>query len=92
MDSMAKVLCESGTAGRWFSSEGEWREWLALAISCTELGTTNWSGLFRFTPAGILRMGWVTASLTVRAGGRAETNFLAAGKRRVLHFASLRSG
>jgi hypothetical protein len=74
MDSMAKVLCESGTAGRWFSSEGEWREWLASAISCTELGTTNWSGLFGFTPAGILRMGWLTASLTVRVGGWAETN------------------
>jgi hypothetical protein len=36
-------------------------------------GTTNWSGL-RFTKAGILRMGWITASLTVRVGGWAETN------------------
>jgi hypothetical protein len=57
----------------WFSSEGEWRVWLASAISCTELGTTNWSGLFRFTPVAIRLMGWVTASPTVRVGvGRNE--------------------
>jgi hypothetical protein len=74
MDSMAKALCESGTAGQLVFFGGRMAEWLASAISCTELGTTNWSGLFRFTPAGILRMGWVTASLTVRVGGWAETN------------------
>jgi hypothetical protein len=52
----------------WFSSEGEWRAWLGSAISCTELGTTNWSGPFRFMSVAILPMGWVTASLTVRVG------------------------
>jgi hypothetical protein len=67
MDSMAKALCESGTAGQLVFFGGEWRVWLASAISCTELSTTNLSGLFRFTVAAIRLMGWVTASLTARA-------------------------
>src|SRR5579863_539949 len=52
----------------WPSSAGEWRAWLASAISCTGLGTIDWSEVFQFTPVAIRLMGWVTASRTVRVG------------------------
>src|SRR5271154_4197882 len=46
----------------WFSLAAGWLEWLRSAIYCIEPGTTNWSGLFRFMPAVIPHMEWVTVS------------------------------
>jgi hypothetical protein len=73
MNSMAKALCESGTAGQLVFFGGRMG---------TELGTTNWSGLLRFTSAGFCLWGGLQLRSPLGlAVGRKLTD-LAGGKRR----------
>jgi hypothetical protein len=98
MDSMAKALCESGTAWQLVFFGGRMAGVVGISYLLHRTGHHNWSGLFRFTPVAIRRMGWVTASLTGRVGGecpgRNELTSRRGKKQQVppLHSASLRSG
>ena len=53
LDPMAKALCERGTAGQLVFFGGRMAGVVASVICCTEPDTTNWSALFRSTPAAI---------------------------------------
>src|SRR5208282_4885118 len=61
---------------------------LPSAMSYTGRDTTNWSGRFRFTPAAIRLMGWLTASRTgsipnPERGGEMKNFAAGSGKKQV---------
>lgn len=55
MDSMARALCQSGTAGQAVFFGEEWRGCWRSVISCTAPGITASNGCFPSMPAAIQR-------------------------------------